>query len=660
MPEGIAEGLEQDVLTSPHPETSQNPLNRSWQPPSEIRIDLSQFSNTPTPNEINDEAERERFRNYRNIASRHMFTDMSGSMNNSARLDFDRILRSSEMTDEQIDRHYFDGQWENLFGQDFDVDNYLSETKVKVRQQVVERHLESISAEAAKRLIEASRSEPINQPVYGDESTKKALWGITTPEAQKLAIEFYSILRGQGTPDAITDETEMGFIEAAKKELDNLKEDVDPRIIKSQITALHSLIYSGGLDFLYRKYKTACAKKGIPFPTDELEITDIKSKLATDFLDRLRLKDAEQEWSEIPSGNITVGMEIEYTSFIGNELKTCGIYETLLAEFNKNIENATHPVVREVYEKAKKKVQTRLNILKSIIKDRDSDAVEGAFRTWEPGTQASIQMDLITDRTVSGKEVATKPSASYRTQLRELVAISTIGGLRSNWGVHETFGGVELSTKHTEFMDALPIATAAGFVDFDKVSETLQKNVDLGYGVTGEIHKKSGSQGERGSFYFPFHKPRNLGELDVVANQQNQNGIELRSLPEYNQKGFNKLVRQLSFHYLFAHGVKSIQKEESQRTPQDNELVAAYNDLMTDWTRLLQTKNITIPTNDERYLRGSLFFGTEKEDELDSNKYIVYLSRMIILAQNDPEFSKKTRELVRKYTGNVRRILGEK
>ncbi|QQG41296.1 MAG: hypothetical protein HYV90_03940 [Candidatus Woesebacteria bacterium] len=575
--------------------------------------------------------------------------DPSGSMGNP---DINRSPREQRISDNDW------GDWSyNLFP---DNDHLQNKVLDIIGQVTKKRNLESISRETVARLL-LSTIEPPPVVTEKESSLNRILWETTTAEAQKVATDFYAILRGEDIPTR-PDENELTFIEAAKTEIEELGDDVDPRIIRSQISALHGLVYGGGLDDLYRKYKEGCAKFGVEFPSDEMDVLAVKTELAYMFLDKIRHKNEEEKFSNIPSGVITLGMEVEYTNFIANELKTCGIYEALLVQFNEDIEKAEHPAEKEVYEEAKKKIQTRLNILKSILQNRNQKSVEGAFKVWEPGKMAAVKMGVIEEKAeISATEIATKPAASYKTQLRELVSISTVGGLRSSWGVHETFGGVELSTKHTEFMDGLPIAIAAGFIDFGKISDKVKSNIYGGFGIVGEKHTKPGyDQATESSVYFPFHRSRTSAYMEVAANVKQKNGIELRSLPEYNQKSFPKLVRQLSFHYLFAHGVKSIQKEESARTDQDKKLVEAYSELLTNWKELLAAKDIEPPTNEEKWLTGYHFSYTESEtDRHDTNPYIVFVSKMVVMAQEDPEFSKEVRRIIRVFSGKTRKILGE-
>lgn len=483
-----------------------------------------------------------------------------------------------------------------------------------------------------------------------DSEFEESVYEISSQDAIRLAETFYELLAGSDKAQFFPlNESEQAFLESVRAEFANIPEDIDTRIIRSQISSLHALIFSGGLDALFRNYLAERIKRNKNYPQSEVDILKIKTDLAYDFLQRVEQKNQEKKMTDLESGAISVGMEIEFKSRLADEVKTREIYENLLTEYKNEFEQTQEPHKKAVYEREIKFVERKLELIDNISKNTPG-RIQNAINVWEPGAEVSYKLAIINKQELSEKD--TRPAASYRTQLRELVAAASIGGLRDRWNIHETFGGIKLTSDHTEFMDALPITAAADFIQFDKVEESLKNNLDVDEGVYLEIYHKQALAG--GLIYFPFHKPRGEDELkDFEGKVKTNAGIELRSLPDYTPRGFIKLVRQLSFNHLYAHSVKSVQKDENARTPQDKELVKAYQTLMGDWKKLLSTKNIKMPKKENYYING-----LDVEEGEQSNGYVVFLGRMIVLSQDDPEFSQKTRELVTKFNKTVKNVLG--
>ncbi len=499
-----------------------------------------------------------------------------------------------------------------------------------------------------------------------------------TEEVLQNAEDFYQILANRSGTEKAFSESEISFLNAAHEELVGLDSDINPRIIKSQLSALHSLIFSGGLNRLYQQYLDQNQDQQKPENEKEREI-EIKTEIAFAFLNRVVEKNSEEKYAEIPSGFISVGIEIEYHNFIRQEMAAKKIYEDLVVEYDKILSTLTLKKTlfnhkkyadqqkQKLYiQKLKDKTQRRLDILNSIIGSQDVEAVANKFEAWEPGTSANLALNIISG--MRNSEIKSRPSANYKTQLREIISIAQVGGLRDNWGIHETFGGIELSPEHTEFMDALPIAIAAGFVKFETKNELLWNNPDLGYAMFYEIYSKEDGKHN----HFPFHKPRSSSffEDNRYAGQKQKSGVELRSLPEYTAYTFIKFVRQISFHFYFAHGVKSFQKSESERVDQDHDLKKSYEELMVSWESLLAEYNLELPRNNDKFIPGKVVTmlnerpdelgETESQMALSTNKYLVFVGKMAQLEKDDKVFSKKTRELVRIYNSKIKRILDQK
>lgn len=529
-----------------------------------------------------------------------------------------------------------------------------------------------ISKESVQKILAESATKSEIEPWISE-----GLYYFIDEKCLENAEKFYQILANRSGTEKAFSESEISFLNAAHEELGGLDPDIDPRIIKSQLSAFHSLIFSGGLNRLYQQYLDQNQDQQSPENEKEKEI-EIKTEIAFAFLARVAEKNKEEKYAEVPSGYISVGIEIEYHNFIRQEMATKKIYEDLVVEYDKILSTLTLEKTffnRKKYadqekqklhiQKLKDKTQRRLDILNSILGSQSPESVAQNFNTWEPGTQASLALDIVSGS--SNSEIQSKPSANYKTQLREIISIAQVGGLRDNWGIHETFGGIELSPEHTEFMDALPIAIAAGFIQFETNNEMLWNNPDLGYSMFIEKYSKDDDDGN----YFPYHKPRSIYFFNYndYAGRKQKSGVELRSLPEYTANTFIKFVRQISFHFYFSHGVKSFQKPESERVDQDQDLKKSYEELMISWESLLAEHNLELPSNKDKCIQGRVVemgndFSDSEEGEsqkaLSTNKYLVFIGKMAQLEKDDKDFSKKTRELVRIYNGKIKRILDQK
>ncbi len=553
---------------------------------------------------------------------------------------------------------------------DNDEDEDEDEDEDSDKDDIPFKEFKRITKESVQRILEGSATKSEIEPWISE-----GLYYFINEKCLENAEKFYQILANRSGTEKAFSESEISFLNAAHEELGGLDPDIDPRIIKSQLSAFHSLIFSGGLNRLYQEYLTQ--NKDQQSPENEKEI-EIKTEIAFAFLTRVAEINKEEKYAEVPSGYISVGIEIEYHNFIHQEMATKKIYEDLVVEYDKILSTLTLEKTffnRKKFaaqkkqklhiQKLKDKTQRRLDILNSIIGSQSPESVAQNFNTWEPGTQASLALDIVSGS--SNSEIQSKPSANYKTQLREIISISQVGGLRDNWGIHETFGGIELSPEHTEFMDALPIAIAAGFVQFETKNEMLWNNPDLGYSMFVEKYSKDDDDGN----YFPYHKPRSsyFFKYNDYAGRKQKSGVELRSLPEYTANTFIKFVRQISFHFYFAHGVKSFQKPESERVEQDQDLKKSYEELMVSWESLLAEHNLELPSNKDKCIQGRVVemgndFSDSEENEsqkaLSTNKYLVFIGKMAQLEKDDKDFSKKTRELVRIYNGKIKRILDQK
>jgi hypothetical protein len=551
-------------------------------------------------------------------------------------------------------------RYENIFGDRAQSSRYLEAYRGFLKKTTEEpsgpKTLQRINAESINKIVSDSLRE-IDQPALEIEKENDRGSELSPSEMIVLTEKFYSIMSGEEKRKFFPlDYSEERFIEAVTADQKQIPKEVDDRIIRSQHGALHSLMFSGGLDSLYSKYLEGCHENGTPEPTTDDQVITIKTNLASSFLEKIAQKNKEKEYLELESGPVTVGVEVEYQNYVVQELQSQSIYENLVSTMEEMAKNAQSAIEKSVYEQYAEKTRKRVNRLNQVIENLGQENARKLFDEKEPGTKTAIELDILNASSASGptREITSRPARSYKTQLRELITAASLGGLNSEWGIHETFGRIKLTKDHTEFMDGLPIVAGSGLLDFDVVSDAMAQNVELGYSVVREKYTKPETEDDE-VVYFPFHRARRSFLLEKLPEDGNDGvAVELRSLPEFKVGHFPKFARQIAFQFYFAHSVKSLQKEPSERTGQDNLLIESHKELMSKWADMLGQDDIELPVNEDKYIQGS---GYSEEEVRDKNKYLVFLSKVIILGQNDPQFKDQARKLVSEFSLKIKKIL---
>lgn len=420
---------------------------------------------------------------------------------------------------------------------------------------------------------------------------------------------------------------------------------LETRVTKADLVSLYDLLVLGRLDSFYQGYVSNLSKKGQKSPESEEEVLMAKVKIANAFLSWRKKKDEE---GKMPSDNslpITMGYEIEYSP----------LTVQILSELNSNFEQPL-TTLRKHPKKFINSLLLARQLFGSGLLSFIGDAQDSALkypRVTSTLNRVSTHIESIADE-VGVSEIRTYPTTSPRTQLRELTTIVKAGGLDDSWNIHETIVGIDLTPEHTEAMDMSAIAAVAYTpklsFSFSRQAVELIRSGKLKLNETSP--KRSFVDSPPYYFFFPYHKRRSADEVINYPNQQERAScaVEFRPLPQYGKDSFSLLVRDSTFRYLAAWAVRAVQMDPSLRTANDIRLVECWADLMHGWQELLSEYNIPNPPNIYRY------YTQPKQDQ--ANPYMVFMSRLSLESQINPEFSTKVRGLIRSYNKQVRAIVG--
>ena len=230
----------------------------------------------------------------------------------------------------------------------------------------------------------------------------------------------------------------------------------------------------------------------------------------------------------------------------------------------------------------------------------------------------------------SWPEYKSNPAASYKTSIRELLAIYKANGFSFEWAIHMTLSGVELSTEKTDFMVALLVSAAAGnlptskFIDFlDQSSAECNEGDFLEMFLDEEFPKRSEKKSK--SLIFPFHKSRNADEDAIIPypkyGHHQQRFIEQRSILYYlEDDSFFDFVRHVSFMWLVAWAIRAVQKSPAERSVADEQMAKSWIKLKRKFFNLLKQLGI-------QKLAQSDFF---KKEGSDSTEYQVLLGNLML------------------------------
>ncbi len=418
----------------------------------------------------------------------------------------------------------------------------------------------------------------------------------------------------------------------------------EKRIVASDAVAMYGLCVNGGIDDLYERYKRTVGKteKAEEFEKDVLET---KVSLAMQFLSEIHRKNKEADF--IQHDPITFGMEVEFTDPIFTLLE-------LYFMDRKAMTSAQLDMVNKLDQIPEWSKYMQEGSFTSLVLLPHIPVVAVLGEVYNHGMAShTFKKDM-----KSTLEVISKPAASPRTVLREILTMRKMGGLKGSWSVHETLGGVDLTPEHTEIMDITVLASAAGFLFWDEIPPNKIEGVKNGQNVIMEHYGKLGAYYDEG-LYFPFHKKR---EGDMVENYGNGSApaVERRSMPRFKEGSYASLVRDATFSYLAGYAIRAIQKDVDNRSEQDCLLVTAWEELQREWQHLVQGVNLRIPTNEECYIRhnmGDDFVNSSKEYK-GKTYYEKFLTRVVLESQQNAQFRSEAKKIVTTYSKRVKAIIG--
>lgn len=450
------------------------------------------------------------------------------------------------------------------------------------------------------------------------------------------------------------------FLDEAKKFLSNEipRESVlayitpEDRISISDAMTLYYLLVGGKLDELY-----AAAQKELDnsVPLSPEEMDNQKVELALSFIQNVRDKNREKESFGSHSFPITQGIEIEYEDPLLNLTKK---YIQLRKYFiSKNITSETAP--DSVDTKDRKKFK-KFKTITYVLFGKMPLTAELESSTWtalKSQTEIHDAYDKLPNAPLKPRaavwlEVATTPSAAYATQLREILHAHLAGlintdqtdrhGHESNkfWNIHQTLGGVDLSPEHTEVMDILLIAAAAGYAGNNVNEEKLEKS------TISEKHRK-----ESVLFIFPFHKRRTKDDSQLMPYGEKQlskfPSVEQRSLLKYTLNEFPLLVRFMRFSNMAAYAIHAVQRKDHP-TQEDLDLANAWDELESSWKILLQSHTIHILKQNEYYIQDDHYGAMQKPASYD-----ITLTRILRERKINKEFTSKAKRLIRQFNKQI-------
>ena len=401
------------------------------------------------------------------------------------------------------------------------------------------------------------------------------------------------------------------------------------RITASQQLALLALLQTGQIETLYQSYLQTAAQNGQPLTQSP---ADIKAQLASIFLSRLTAKNQETSFSQLPGGPISHGLEVEY---IPPE------EELIIGPEN---ETSLHWLQRQV-----------LSRLVAHRSGQSYRAVADALSLDDPlaATVAKTKVFDQKDEPLGAMEIASQPSASPLTSLRDLLKAAESGAISGDfWNLHLTLSGLQLTPDHTEAMDITAIAVGAGF---SAISKTKFDEFTISEHV-GKI-----SRTDSGECYFPFHRLRWLNRTMLYPSPQTNSNtaVEFRSLLNFPEGNFATLVRCVTFNFYAALGARAFQKSADHRNPVEAQLAAAWENLLATWNQRLAAVDLDNPDNTDRFiaLPPTDNYPYVPRKFIGKTGYEKFITQIRQQAE-DPSFVQKNRDMITAYQKTVKSIIG--
>lgn len=456
------------------------------------------------------------------------------------------------------------------------------------------------------------------------------------PVYQKLADTYFGLTNEPAKAAVVSTRlaSEGKYAAIVSSVIENLGPMIpeEKRVLASDLVALYGLLSAGGLDELYSRYEADLRQRKQPVPADDEARFTAKIALADGFLGQLRKKNKEVAMVSRIKDPITYGIEMEWR-------------DPLNVSVGETHSNDYYDAYAEEGHKAAKAAAFEHAPVAPML------AFTGAY--------------IVKPEGGNHHELATRASASPRTQLRDIATTARLGGFETRegaWGIHETLGGVMLTPEHTEVMDITPMAVAAGYL----FEESL-------FGRSGyrfaEKSTKFTRLEDRSECYFPLHRGRPDYEVTPYGVGTRQVAVERRSLPDFREvdlvdaKGekivkegaYRRLVQESNFSYFAAWGVRAIQRGWGSRTATDRKFAALWTKTLKRWKRLLKEQGIKNPTNEERYVK---VFRSTLVTPTEQNYYLRFLGLVSEASMTNPRFKEESRKMMREYSKEAKKILG--
>jgi len=371
-------------------------------------------------------------------------------------------------------------------------------------------------------------------------------------------------------------------LERMSRIINNEKNPFKKRLLTTRLSALYFLLYNNDPSGA-RKSESIFKESG----GEEVDQLEQHVDLAIDFLNKTETKNKEQTFAA--SSRVTMGIEIEFWG-LGKQL------QRRLEAYQKASTESSNP-----------KYERMIKTLEYVLGDYAKRDLSG--KEVDPIVIEQCKLGIFNQRNeMNVFEITTNPSASPRTWLREILMAHKLGGLSETiWGVHESFGGVQLNSKDTRLMDGFLIATAAGLIPNSKYTDQQVEKIMRGKMPTirEKFPKRSFDSITSNIVYFPFHRVRSPGGIEEYTPQFPEDQVvELRSFHHFSPGEYTKFVKQATFMYLFAAGVSAAQTEPFLRTEEQEKLVGAYQEMVTEWNNILTAYKLgTLDKPEDYYLK---------------------------------------------------------
>ncbi len=437
---------------------------------------------------------------------------------------------------------------------------------------------------------------------------------------------------------------------------------IEQRIGSSELVALYGLIVNNGIDSLYEEYIRQLALSGAVIPTNSKVILEMKAKLAMGFIETLRVKNNEMDLA-MRASDITVGIEVEEDYRLASLLWNTKNEDNLARKRLWKLINKARNTKKFTYAIDDETDEDNFRYDLSSLAEKYAEVVRILNRVQSAYVSYDAEVSDYIDVPMTTIESRYKPSASPRTQLRELLTMLLSGALPDGYGLHMTVAGIFLNTQHTEVMDISALSTAAGFLrhyplrDVEFIQEVVGRNGIL---IMKEETQKYSFDGSN-YFIFPFHKSRkeidNLISKHITPYGKQPKGapsVEYRSLMDFTEDGtFAGLVRDMTFKYLSGWGIRAVQQPDLQENSTYAQLKDAYETMIAEWSALLKRAHIENPKNEVggRYKKN--LSGYTKHCQ-----YEKFILQVEVLSRTKPWFARKARSMIRKYQHTVRPIIG--